>query len=282
MVKRVTIGFLSIVALLFVAGMISMFELGHLSNDAEKLMIESRSSMESAKEMLDAVHGHSTAVAHIVMLGHDVHYDTLCRNSLLSLENTFMDVAAHSKNNPTVDSLAVTVAEFHSMTERLLESEIDATALEELIVDDFDADFATQFEEQLGGAGNDLNPQFYNIYWYDIEYDALRNKLTARIDDYMTFAFTGLTPQTEQLSRNAYRAVTPVLISLLVMIAIVLMLFYFIMIYCVLPIKNIDKSLTEWLSFRKSFNVKAECRDELFSLKEHIEGLIDRVEKNGH
>ena len=281
MVKRVTVGFLSIVALLFVAGMISLFELGHLSNDAEKLMNESRSSMESAKEMLDAVHDHGMAVAHIVMLGHDVRYDTLCRNSLVKLETVFKSVAEHSKNNASVDSLAVAVAELHSMTQSFLESEIDATALEELIIDDFDNDFAALFEDRLGADDKD-NHTSYNIYWYDIHYDALRTKLTGRIDDYMTFAFTGLTPQTEQLSRNAYRAVTPVLISLLVMIAIVLMLYYFIMIYCVLPIKNIDKSLTEWISFRKSFNVKAECRDELFSLKEHIEGLIDRVEKNGH
>lgn len=281
MVKRVTIGFLSIVALLFIAGMISMFELGHLSNDAEKLMNESRSSMESAKEMLDAVHNHGTAVAHIVMLGHDVRYDTLCRNSLVNLETVFTEVAGHSKNNPTVDSLAVTIAELHSLTENFLNSEIDATALEALIIDDFDDDFVTHFETRI--TSDEKLPEVnYNIYWYDIQYDALRNKLTNRIDDYMTFAFTGLTPQTEQLSRNAYRAVTPVLISLLVMIAIVLMLFYFIMIYCVLPVKNIDKSLTEWLAYRKSFTVKAECRDELFSLKEHIEGLIDRAEKNEH
>ena len=279
MVKRVTIGFLSIVALLFVAGMISLFELGHLSNDAEKLMNESRSSMESAKEMLDAVHEHSTAVVHIVMLGHDVRYDTLCRNSLVKLEKVFTEVASHSKNNPTVDSLAITVAELHFMTESLLSNEIDATALEDLIIDDFDDEFAAQLDEKLEAEAAAVT---YNIYWYDIQYDALRHKLSERINDYMTFAFTGLTPQTEQLSRNAYRAVTPVLISLLVMIAIVLMLYYFVMIYCVLPIKNIDKSLAEWLAFRKSFNVKAECRDELFSLKEHIEGLIDRTEKNEH
>lgn len=279
MVKRVTIGFLSIVALLFIAGMISLYELGHLSNDAEKLMNESRSSMESAKEMLDAVHEHGTAVVHIVLLGHDVRYDTLCRNSLVKLENTFTEVASNSKNNPTVDSLAISVAELHVMTEALLSSRIDGTALEDLIIDDFDDQFAMDLDEKLEAEAAAIN---YDIYWYDIQYDALRKKVAARINDYMTFAFTGLTPQTEQLSRNAYRAVTPVLISLLVMIAIVLMLFYFIMIYCVLPIKNIDKSLAEWLAFRKSFAVKAECRDELFSLKEHIEGLIDRVEKNGH
>ncbi|MCH5329870.1 MAG: hypothetical protein J1E04_02805 [Alistipes sp.] len=275
MVKRVTIGFLGIVALLFVAGMISMFELGHLSNDAEKLMDESRGSMESAKEMLDAIHGHGTAVTHIVMTGHDVRYDTLCMNSLLRLEATLVSAAERSKNNAALDSLVVSVAELHMMTEELLASEIDATALEDIIIDDFDDDpFSKSYSEPAA--------KNYDIYWYDVTYSAMRNKIADRIDDYITFAFTGLTPQTEQLSRNAYRAVTPVLISLLVMIAIVLMLFYFVMLYCVLPIKAIDKSLADWLAFRKSFTVKAECRDELSSLKEHIGGLIDRTEKNEH
>lgn len=45
---------------------------------------------------------------------------------------------------------------------------------------------------------------------------------------------SSLAPRTEQLKRNAYRAVTPVLISLLVMIAIVLMLYYFVSAYLVL------------------------------------------------
>ena len=277
MVKRVTIGFLSIVALLFIAGMISLFELAHLSNDAGKLMNDSRSSMESAKEMLDAVHDHSTSVVHIVLLGHDVRYDTLCRNSLVSLEDTFTDVAGRTKNNPALDSLAVSIAELHALTEGLLSSNIDASALEELIIDDFDNNFASELDAQLEQEVSAVN---YDIYWYDIQYVALRNKLSECINDYMRFAFEGLTPQTQTLSNNAYRAVTPVLISLLVMIAIVLMLYYFIMIYCVLPIKRIDKSLAEWLLRRRSFNVKAECRDELQSLKENIGGLIDRVEKN--
>lgn len=277
MVKRVTIGFLSIVALLFVAGMISLFELMHLSNDAEKLMNDSRSSMESAKVMLDAVHEHSTSVVHIVLLGHDVRYDTLCRNSLVSLETRFSEISESAKNNPAIDSLAVSIAELHALTEGLLSSNIDASALEELIIDDFDDGFAAELDAQLE---SEVSSVTYDIYWYDIQYTALRNKLSGFIDDYMQFAFEGLTPQTEMLSRNAYRAVTPVLIALLVMIAIVLMLYYFIMIYCVLPIKRIDKSLAEWLLRRRSFNVKAECRDELQSLKENIGGLIDRVEKN--
>ena len=71
-----------------------------------------------------------------------------------------------------------------------------------------------------------------------------------------------------------YRAVTPVLISLVVMIAIVLMLYYFMSVYCVNPIIRMNKGLGDYLSFRVPFVVKADCKDEVLELKEKIETLI--------
>lgn len=65
------------------------------------------------------------------------------------------------------------------------------------------------------------------------------------------------------MKKNAYRAVTPVLISLVVMIAIVLMLYYFMSVYCVNPIIRMNKGLGDYLSFRVPFAVKADCKDEV-------------------
>lgn len=271
MVKRVTIGFLSIVVLLLVAGMISFFELAHLGNDVEKLVNENRRSMESAKEMLDAVHDHSTAVVHIVTLGRDANHDTLCVRSLAKLENTLASLAGKTKDDPKIDTLATTVARFHVMTEVLLSSNIAAPALDKLVETEAFMEFVGDYEDES-------SPASY-IGWYADQYTKLRNELSNNINSYIDSAFNGLTPRTQTLSNNAHRAVTPVLISLLVMIAIVLMLFYFIMIYFVLPIKKIDQALVDWMTLQKSFNVKAECRDELIRLRENIGGLIDRLEK---
>lgn len=272
MIKRVTTGFLSIVVLLFAAGMISLFELGHLSNDAEKLMEESRSSMESAKEMFDALNDNSTAVAHTIMLGHSVRNDTLCRNSLERLEAVLASAAEHASNNAALDSLAVSVALLHELTDDLISGNTGAGLLDRLITGDsvFTA----------ADTDSDDADDVKDIYWYDMHYNPLYTRISEQINDFMTLAFSGLTPQTEQLSRNAYRAVTPVLISLLVMIAIVLMLYYFVMIYCVLPIIGINKSLADWLKFRKAFAVKEECRDELLALRENIKTLTERADKN--
>lgn len=65
--KRVTIGFLSIVALLFASGIVSLFELSNLSNDTEVILAASRRNMEFAKDMLKSAHEHSQAVMHVAI-----------------------------------------------------------------------------------------------------------------------------------------------------------------------------------------------------------------------
>ena len=114
----------------------------------------------------------------------------------------------------------------------------------------------------------------YKRQWYDSEYEVLYGRLTAAIKNYMTSTQSSLAPRAEQMKKNAYRAVTPVLISLAVMIAIVLMLYYFMSVYCVDPIIRMNKGLGDYLSFRVPFTVKADCKDEVLELKEKIETLI--------
>ena len=120
-----------------------------------------------------------------------------------------------------------------------------------------------------------LRPDSLGGRWYSDEYQALYGRLTAAIKSYMTSTQSSLVPRAEQMKKNAYRAVTPVLISLAVMIAIVLMLFYFMSIYCVTPIERMNKGLGDWLSFRVPFAVKGDLKDEVLELKEKIESLIN-------
>ena len=57
--RRVTIGFGSIVCLLFFSGMVSLFELSRLSRDTDDILQTSKRNIELAREMLDAAHGHT-------------------------------------------------------------------------------------------------------------------------------------------------------------------------------------------------------------------------------
>lgn len=112
--------------------------------------------------------------------------------------------------------------------------------------------------------------------WYTEEFEGVYNRLSAAVKAYMTSTQSSLAPRTEQMKKNAYRAVTPVLISLLVMIAIVLMLYYFMSIYCVNPILDMNRSLGNFLTFKMPFTVRSECKDEVLELKEKIDTLINQ------
>ncbi|MBO5813570.1 MAG: hypothetical protein J6R13_03550 [Alistipes sp.] len=249
--KRVTIGFVSIATLLFFSGMVSLFELGHLSTDAEVILDRSHRNMELAKDMLTSLHAQSRAVADVVVL-EDMSSDSLCRDGLTHLENSLMAAYDLSKGGAHLDSLVVSVAELRRLTGEMLAAQPQSDSL----------------------------PTLFDRAWYNDVYMPATLKVSEQINDYMSATHEGLTPRAEQLSHNAYRAVMPVLISLVVMIAIVLMLYYFITIYCVNPILSLRKSLADWLAFKLPFNPKSECRDELLELKEDIETLINQSRQN--
>ena len=63
--------------------------------------------------------------------------------------------------------------------------------------------------------------------------------------------------------------------ALKVMIAIVLLLYYFMLLYCVNPILRINRALGEWLQFRIPYRPKGEFQDELKEINEKVETMIN-------
>jgi len=241
--KRITAGFMGIAALLFFSGMVSFFELSRLSNDTEEILKASSRNLELAREMLDASDEQSRAFMHLSVLG-EVQYDSLCRSSMSRLERTLATAQQEAVDIASLDSLALVVSEMRMLTD----------------------DFLTF------GAG--AGQGYVDAGWYDSDFQPCYRALTLAVRRFMTSTQNSLAPRTEQLKKNAYRSVTPVLISLAVMIAIVLMFYFFILIYGINPIIEMNRSLGNWLAFRTPFSVKAECRDEMAELRDKIEAMI--------
>ncbi len=248
--KRVTVGFLSIVCLLFFSGMVSFFELSRLSRDTGEILEANQRNITLAKTMLDAAHEQNVALIHLAVFG-DRSYADLCRISLEKLENTLQTARDEARDKSFLDSLAFATTELRLMTENYLA--LGQEAGDSLVLARADS---------AGGA------------WYNDEYEVLYSRLTSAIKSYMTSTQSSLAPRTEQMKKNAYRAVTPVLISLVVMIAIVLMFYYFMMEHCINPLLRINKGLENYLTFRIPFSIKGELRDEMQQLKEQVESLI--------
>ena len=233
--RRISIAFLSIVGLLFASGMISFFELSHLSYDTEEILKANQRNVELAKEMLGAVHDQNVAIVHLGMQ---------------RLEHAVATAQKGALDRSALDSLTGATTELLVLTKMFLATESPK-------------------------AGDESGEVWYNEY-YEKQYE----KVVTAVRDYMTSTQSSLAPRAEQLKKNAYRAVTPVLISLVVMIATVLMLFYFTMLYCVNPIVAMNKGLGQYLTFRIPFAVKAECKDEILELKEKIEALVAMLKQN--
>ena len=255
--KRVTIGFLSIVCLLFFSGMVSLVELSRLSHDTDDILRANKRSIELAREMLDAAHGHNVALIRLAVFG-DRSYDSLCRASMERLETALVVAQHEALEKSFLDSLAFATTELRVLTDNYLAFGI-----------------AGRDERGARGAADPVG-----VRWYNEEYESLYGYLTAAVKSYMTSTQSSLAPRAEQMKKNAYRAVTPVLISLAVMIAIVLMLYYFMSIYSVDPILRMNKSLGDWLAFRMPFAVKGDLKDEMLELKEKIDALISLSKQN--
>lgn len=264
--KRVTIGFLSIVLLMLASGIISMFELGNLSNDTEVILATSRRNLELAKDMLKSAHEHSRAMTHIALFDDSSKRD-VCRRTLSDLEGKLATARSEAVYIEELDSLLVSVSNLREVSEVFMyPSEYipqdTLIASPAIVVPDLEAK-----REQ-------------NKQWYDNQYSVAYDKMVSDIENFMTHTHTSLEPRAEQLNKNAYRSVAPVLISLVVLIAIVLMFYYFIRVYCVNPIIKMNKALADYHTYRLPFNVKAELRDELKELVENIEKLIGLLKLN--
>ena len=255
--KRITTGFLSIVVLLFFSGLVSLYELNHMSVDIEAILASNRRSIELSETMLDAIRANDRAVVNYAVLCDTVYADS-CRHSFEAFRAKIAQARSESNASatPLFDSLEGYALNMNHAVELLL----DSRAIE----------YKLSLPDSLVAFDS-----FDGRRWYDKEYLPAYNITSGAIMRVMSDAQTSLTPRAERLSRNAYRAVTPVFISLVVMIAILLMFYYFVMIYIAKPIVEMDKSLGESLRYKIPFIVKTECRDEMHDLKEKIESVVN-------
>ena len=95
----------------------------------------------------------------------------------------------------------------------------------------------------------------------------------------MTGSQSTLGPEVSRLSHTARRAVTPVFISLLVMLIVVMILYFFLMRLYVNPMMRMNRSLGDYLTFKVPFDSAIECRDEIKEFRDKIASLISKNNK---
>ena len=256
--KRITVAFLSIVTLLSVSGVISLFELSNLSYDTDAILSANAREMEITKDLLRSAHNHSRAMIDVAIFEKEGGKE-LCNKALVELNSHIAAVRDKSSVSlqGCLDTLSLYSEELKLLTENF-------HLVEHIAIDSIRVEVRRVDGHQ----------------WYMDTYEPTYDRFVEQVERYITLSHGQLAPRAAQLSKNAYRSVAPVLISLLVMIAIVLMLYYFVYIYGVKPILQINRALTDHLSFKLPYKPKANMIDEIKALNDNIENLINISKSN--
>ena len=255
--KKVTVAFLSVVALLAVSGFISLSELSTLSYDTDEILAASSRDVAIAKELLGAAHDHSRAMVDVAVLKKEDSRD-VCFASLNTISSHISSV--YSASSDEVKGCLDTLVNYGAKLQQLVE-EYHSSEEEEVQTDSGDTEIRPKYTD--------------GRKWFSENYEPAHARFVAQVKRYIDLSHSELAPRAEQLSKNAYRSVTPILISLAVMISVVLMLYYFIYIYGVKPILRMNRSLSDYLSFKLPYRTKVEMIDEVKELSDNIEHLIN-------
>lgn len=259
--KRVATGFVCLLALLFASGVISLFELETMSDDTEMILEVSRGNMETARDLLRLSDEHSMVVMHAAIFGEKDYRDD-CDTVAARLSRR-IELAAENSGRISVDSVVVKFRRLTAVTDEFFASA--------------DADDADEEQRRNRQAFKSDAERINGEIWYGTIYEPAYKDLVEEVTNYMTKTYTSLTPRAAQLQKNAYRSVAPIFIALLVMIAITLIFYYMIHIYCLKPIVRISERLASFLNFGMTYDVKCEKIDEIGTLDEEIANLISRT-----
>lgn len=240
--KKIMLGFLSLGILLFFSGLMSYFELGRLTHSSQGMLDASRQNLEFSKTMLDAAQDQNTALLEIMVAGHTA-YDSLLRSGRAQFDEAVRQARSSSQAVAALDTVIAASIRYNSL--------VDSRLAE--------------------GKAHD------NVEWFVDVYGNSYYELTAAVKTFMIASQHMMDTKARQLERNAYRAIMPGIIALVIAIAIIVTFFYLVDVYYIRPVLKITQGLHNYLNARVPFNVTFEGRDEIFQLKEYIETLIAQL-----
>ncbi len=118
-----------------------------------------------------------------------------------------------------------------------------------------------------------------NLAWFSEVYGNSYHGLTLAVKDFMLSTQDAVDENTLLLRDNAYRAITPGVITLGIALILIIVFFGLLDVYYIKPVVRITRGLGNFIKSRIPFSVKIEGRDEILELRDNIEDIIDIVKK---
>lgn len=261
---------MSLLLLLFFSGAMSLFELERVSKDTEDILLASKENVDLAGSMLTALNEQNDVMITLAVASgkfEDIkRYSARCEKSISQLEQSTTLAQRRMKSTDTpeaADSLVVQTSRVNELARSYISGDVHRLMV-------------------IAGDSQSIDTTFVaptTHEWYVDQYKPEYERTAHQITEYMTGVHNTLGPEVNNLSHTARRAVTPVFISLVVMVVIVIMFYFFVNHYFVRPVLRINRSLGDYLTYKKPFDDEIACRDEIVTLRDRIAQLIAKFTK---
>jgi rRNA-processing protein FCF1 len=265
--RRIRAAFVSVLLLLFFSGMISLFELERVSHDTEEILMASKENVDLAGDMISALNEQNDMMITMAVssgkFSEIKRYQARCEETISKLAKSSVVAQRHMQKTDTpeaADSLVMYANRINELTRSYIDGDVHRTIA--LALSDSTKTAPTTHE------------------WYVNKYKPEYVHTSEQITRYMTGTQSSLGPDVNNLSHTARRAVTPVFISLVVMVVIVIMFYFLMMHYFVRPILRINRSLGDFITYKKPFDESIKCRDEIAMLRDRVAAIVTKIRQS--
>lgn len=244
---KILAGFLLIVALLIVAGTVSIVEFIKLSRSVNSLIEDNYKTIESTKRMLEALERKDSGVL-LILLGEREEGKEIINEA----NTSFIQAFGVAKNNIT-----------EANEEQFIEK-IDSLYL----IFKIKVDIAISDKLKAG-----------DMSWYHGEVFQSFLDVKHAVDELMVLNQSSMYNEATILKDKSHRAIMPGIVAIVGALILSLLLSFFISKYYVSPISDLAEAVKSFHPREKNLRSKIKSNDEIKELENEINNLIYRLIK---
>ncbi len=245
---KVLSGFVLLGLILFISGVMSMYLLTTVGKSVTGLLHENYKSIEISKNMLDALERENSGVLQVLAGNRDKGLAIVDEGRKL-FENCIID----AKGNLTIQGEKELVDSIYLAHEKF-DSLLNNLALRSVI---------------------ELSDRTWYVNQVNPSYNAVANRVKAL----MTINETAIIENASALENNAYRAIMPGIIAIVVGFFLTILFNLFINYYFLTPIVKLTRAVDDFVKHKIPFDVTVETKDEIGELRDAISTLVTQAKK---
>lgn len=242
---KILAGFVLIIAMLIVAGLMSIFEFSRLGKSISALIDDNYKTIEASKTMIEALEREESGIL-LLVSGQWKEG----RQILQSADSLFGAAFFKAKNNIT------------EMHEENYIGQIEKSYKE----------FKHTWELPIVGTSKE-----HNIDWYFSELHPNFIKVKTDVNALMTLNQDSMYQESTVLKEKTHRAIMPGIVAIISALVFLIIFNFFISKYFVKSIGNLIYSLKHYNSQKNIFDAGITTKDEFKELENEIQNLIDKL-----